>query len=87
MQVHLKVWRQQTKASRGHFADYNMADVSPDMSQRRKRHSMRRPASVAGPAWRLAKTRVRLCSRPLKSYTWLYFPKGKSKRGNVLYGW
>jgi succinate dehydrogenase / fumarate reductase iron-sulfur subunit len=32
MQVHLKIWRQQAKASRGHFADYNMADVSPDMS-------------------------------------------------------
>jgi succinate dehydrogenase / fumarate reductase iron-sulfur subunit len=32
MQVYLKVWRQQTKASRGHFADYSIADVSPDMS-------------------------------------------------------
>lgn len=32
MQLHLKVWRQQTKTSRGHFADYSMADVSPDMS-------------------------------------------------------
>ena len=32
MQVYLKVWRQRTKASRGHFADYSVADVSPDMS-------------------------------------------------------
>jgi succinate dehydrogenase / fumarate reductase iron-sulfur subunit len=32
MQVQLKVWRQQTKASRGHFTDYSLADVSPDMS-------------------------------------------------------
>src|SRR4029077_14685275 len=32
MQVYLKVWRQQTNASRGHFADYSIADVSPDMS-------------------------------------------------------
>ena len=32
MQLHLKVWRQQTKTNRGHFADYSIADVSPDMS-------------------------------------------------------
>ena len=32
MQVHLKIWRQQTRKSRGHFADYSIADVSPDMS-------------------------------------------------------
>jgi succinate dehydrogenase / fumarate reductase, iron-sulfur subunit len=32
MQLHLKVWRQQTKTSPGHFADYSIADVSPDMS-------------------------------------------------------
>ena len=32
MQVHLKIWRQQTQASRGQFSDYDIADVSPDMS-------------------------------------------------------
>jgi succinate dehydrogenase / fumarate reductase, iron-sulfur subunit len=32
MQVHLKIWRQQTKVSRGQFSDYDIADVSPDMS-------------------------------------------------------
>ncbi|MBV8417157.1 MAG: hypothetical protein JO251_18285 [Verrucomicrobia bacterium] len=32
MQVHLKIWRQQTKASRGQFSGYDIADVSPDMS-------------------------------------------------------
>jgi succinate dehydrogenase / fumarate reductase, iron-sulfur subunit len=32
MQVDLKIWRQQTKTSQGQFSDYNIADVSPDMS-------------------------------------------------------
>jgi succinate dehydrogenase / fumarate reductase, iron-sulfur subunit len=32
MQIHLKVWRQQNRASQGHFADYTLADASPDMS-------------------------------------------------------
>jgi succinate dehydrogenase / fumarate reductase, iron-sulfur subunit len=32
MQIHLKVWRQQSRASQGHFADYRLTDVSPDMS-------------------------------------------------------
>ena len=32
MQVHLKIWRQQTKTGQGQFSDYDIADVSPDMS-------------------------------------------------------
>ena len=32
MQIHLKVWRQQNRASQGHFADYTLTDASPDMS-------------------------------------------------------
>ena len=78
------LWRKE-RAGLGHVRRRRTA--FPSVTQRRKRHSMRQPASGAGPAWRLAKTRVRLCSRQLRSYTWLYFPKGKSKRGNVLYGW
>jgi succinate dehydrogenase / fumarate reductase iron-sulfur subunit len=32
MRVRLKVWRQESKISQGQYADYSLADVSPDMS-------------------------------------------------------
>ena len=35
----------------------------------------------------LARTRARLCSQQLKSCTWLYFPRGKSRGNNVSHEW
>ncbi len=32
MRVQLKVWRQESKISSGHYADYSLTEVSPDMS-------------------------------------------------------
>src|SRR5262245_53738962 len=77
--------RRKERAGLGHARRRRTAFRS--VTQLRKRHSMRQPASGAGPAWRLAKTRLRLCSRQLRSCTWLYFPKGKSRRANVLSEW
>jgi succinate dehydrogenase / fumarate reductase iron-sulfur subunit len=32
MKIHLKVWRQENKDAKGHFEDFTLEDVSPDMS-------------------------------------------------------